>query len=104
MTFGRTVLLTLSVAIAGCGAPELGSGHPGYGKQPDCWTSGCHDRRHTMKSSDSPYQCADCHGSNGAPAGHVPDSAAPCGPCHGEKHGGPAAGFIDPTACDACHR
>jgi hypothetical protein len=34
----------------------------------------------------------------------VPDSADKCAPCHGVKHGGPAAGFIDTTACNASHR
>jgi hypothetical protein len=103
MRFKPIAILATLLAIGGC-APQLDADHPGYGKQPDCWTSGCHDRSHTMKSTEWPYQCAVCHGSNGAPAGHVPDSADKCAPCHGEKHGGASAGFIDPVACNACHR
>jgi hypothetical protein len=83
----------------GC-APQLDAEHPGW-KQPNCRTSGCHERPHTDKA---PYQCAECHDSNGAPASHRPDSANACGPCHGEMHGGPAATFIDPKSCNACHR
>jgi hypothetical protein len=102
MGFRYLVLLASLLALGGC-APQLDADHPGYGKQPNCWTAGCHDRSHTMKSTDWPYQCADCHGNNGAPASHVPQSADACGPCHGQMHGGPSAGFIDPVACDACH-
>jgi len=102
MAFRQIAVFATVLTLVGC-APQLDADHPGYGKQPDCWTSGCHDRGHTMRSTDWPYQCADCHGSNGAPASHRPQSADPCASCHGQMHGGPAAGFIDPVACDTCH-
>jgi hypothetical protein len=91
----------LVATLAAC-SPQLDSSHPGW-KQPDCWTSGCHDPKSTMKSQDMPYQCAECHDSNGAPAGHRLDSPSPCAPCHGEKHGGPARGFVDIVSCRVCH-
>lgn len=90
----------LMLLLAGC-APQLDSEHPGW-KQPNCRTSGCHNHPHN--ADKAPYQCAECHDSNGAPASHRPDSADPCGPCHGEKHGGPANSFVDPKSCNACHR
>ena len=101
MTTRLMAKLTVLALLVGC-TPQLDSGHKGW-KQPNCWAAGCHDKAHTMKPEDKPYQCAECHDGNGAPPSHRPDSPDPCATCHGEKHGGPAAGFTDPTACNACH-
>ncbi|MBN1337554.1 MAG: hypothetical protein JXB39_16495 [Deltaproteobacteria bacterium] len=49
----------------------------------------------------APYECAPCHGTNGAPPGH--GAATPCGTCHGLPHTCPGSEFPDPSACQACH-
>jgi hypothetical protein len=88
--------------LAGCdeSAPKVGSGHTGW-QQPNCLQSGCHENGH--HGADAPYECEECHGDNGAPEGH----GAGCGTdltCHGgQDHGGEAAGFPPPEACEACH-
>ncbi len=74
----------------------LGADHPGWG-DPGCWT--CHATSRTHNEDMDPYQCADCHGSNGASSGH--GATAGCEDCHGQPHG--AAGFPDPESCLACH-
>ncbi|MFH1469698.1 MAG: hypothetical protein ABIO70_35255 [Pseudomonadota bacterium] len=74
----------------------LDDGHPGW-LFPDCWA--CHDPAGTHNPGLDPYQCAMCHGSNGAPAGH--GGSPPCAGCHGEPHG--SDGFPDPDACQTCH-
>jgi hypothetical protein len=97
------VLVAALGLVAGCGgdgAPKPDSGHTGW-QQPNCLQSGCHDQGHN--GATMPYECADCHGDNGAPEGH----GAGCGTdltCHGgQDHGGAAAGFPPPEACEACH-
>ena len=94
--------------VAGCdgsggaegGGNTLDSGHPGW-DHPDCFESGCHTEGHNGASA--PFECVDCHGSNGAPDGH----GAGCGSdltCHGgQDHGGEAAGFPAPESCESCH-
>jgi hypothetical protein len=92
--------------LAGCSgngggsAVTLGGGHSGW-QHADCFESGCHQEGHNGASA--PYECADCHGDNGAPQGH----GAGCGTdltCHGgEDHGGEAAGFPAPESCETCH-
>lgn len=77
------------------GPPQLDSGHPGW-KQPACLS--CHTPDDHNTGMD-PYQCAGCHGTNGAPAGH--GGTPPCGNCHGQPHG--ASGFPDPDSCQTCH-
>lgn len=94
-TLMRILLLVLTLWLGTACAPELDSDHPGW-KQPACW--GCHSKGSTHHAGDLPYQCADCHGTNGAPAGH--GGATPCTTCHGAKHG---EGFPDPAACQTCH-
>jgi hypothetical protein len=87
------------VSLAGC-APELGSDHPGW-RQADCFGANCHARSETHHNDRDPYQCAECHGRNGAPGGHA--GSAPCGECHPDFHGGLVRGFVDPAACQTCH-
>jgi hypothetical protein len=74
----------------------LDEDHPGW-QAPDCWA--CHDPAETHNPDLDPYECAMCHGTNGAPAGH--GGSSPCSGCHGEPHGGD--GFPDPDACLTCH-
>ncbi len=92
-------LLLLSVFLVAC-SEHVDEEHPGWGK-PNCRE--CHGPG-SMDYGKLPYQCAECHGTNGAPAGHRIHSSTPCASCHGEKHGGAAAGFPDPQSCDSCHR
>jgi|GEM_PF-1662782 len=71
--------------------PIVGTGHTGW-REPKCFD--CHDQA-GHRAGLQPYQCAACHGRNGAPDGHKDGN---CG-CHGNKHGFTAA----PTSCVACH-
>ena len=75
--------------------PQLTSGHLGW-KEPKCLS--CHS---TNDHNDGlvPYQCAECHGTNGAPGGH--SNSDNCGGCHGDKHG--PEGFPIPVSCKTCH-
>jgi hypothetical protein len=93
--------LLAPVLTCGCeddddGAPQLGSGHEGWGN-PGCW--GCHDSGSTHNSNLQPYECVECHGLNGAPGGH--GGQPPCGECHDQPHGN--NGFPDPESCQTCH-
>jgi hypothetical protein len=83
-------------------APQLASGHPGYHKT-NCL--GCHSTDSHNKGL-MPGDCAECHGNNGAPAGH--GSTANCLDCHAS--GGKAinadhvaANHDAPGDCNACH-
>jgi hypothetical protein len=93
---------TFAFSVSACAedAPTLASGHPGW-KKPDCWASGCHTAANTHNDDLAPYECAECHGNNGAPGGH--GGQPPCMGCHADQHGGKAAGFVDPDACRTCH-
>jgi hypothetical protein len=73
----------------------LADAHPGW-QNPVCL--GCH-QTDIHNEGLVPYQCAACHGTNGAPAGHA--GPAPCSDCHGTPHG--SDGFPDPKACLVCH-
>lgn len=77
------------------GPPRLGSDHPGW-RNPQCWS--CHTPDSHNDGLD-PYECASCHGTDGAPSGHGGDP--PCADCHGQVHG--AEGFPDPESCQTCH-
>lgn len=74
---------------------QLTSSHTGW-RQPDCLQ--CHTRN-SHNEGLLPYECATCHGTNGAPAGHGGDP--PCSTCHGQPHG--AENFPDPASCQGCH-
>ncbi len=76
-------------------AEPLVESHSGW-KNPTCWT--CHEAD-THNEGLDPYLCADCHGTNGAPAGHSDSNT--CNTCHDEPHG--AEGFPVPLSCKACH-
>lgn len=89
-------LIALALFGSGC-ALELDQSHPGW-RDPGCWSAPCHQKASTHNADKLPYQCAECHGTNGAPAGHT--GKTPCSTCHGTPHG---AGFPDPEACQTCH-
>jgi hypothetical protein len=72
--------------------------HEGWGN-PGCWGQGCHDEETTHNSNLLPYQCVECHGTNGASSGHGGDT--PCTECHEAIHGN--NGFPDPDSCLTCH-
>jgi hypothetical protein len=99
--------LLILFALAGCGDPAtedsdtggsalLRDTHPGW-RDPRCWH--CHDPDETHNADLDPWECAACHGTNGAPTGHT--AYTPCGDCHGAPHG--QDGFPDPVACETCH-
>lgn len=73
--------------ISNAKAP-LTESHFGWG-QPDCQL--CHNsetNKGHVTEALSPFECAQCHGSNGAPEGHGMDTT--CGWCHAkslERHG-----------------
>lgn len=107
----RHLLLLVVLGLAGCfpyyglpGEPhsdtQAWSGaleytHEGWG-DPRCWD--CHVPA-AHNSGLAPYQCVECHGTNGARRGHT--NVTPCAECHGWPHG--VDGFPDPDACQTCH-
>ena len=78
--------------------PELSSSHGGWGN-PDC--KFCHTDAHHREKD--PYQCAECHGTNGAGArpGVHWDSGCEEEACHGVPHADD--GFPVPDSCLFCH-
>ncbi len=95
MVLALALLLGLA---AGCG-PDLDESHKGW-KMANCWAAGCHDKSDTHRQDKLPYQCAECHGANGAKLGHT--SQTPCTSCHPGKHGEVTL-FPDPISCQSCH-
>lgn len=101
------LFLVLPLSLLACGdktetaesgeesAEQLTSSHPGW-QDPACL--GCHTAD-DHNTGLSPYQCADCHGTNGAPGGHGETSG--CDSCHSDPHG--ADGFPVPDSCLVCH-
>lgn len=85
-------------------SPVVDSDHTGW-QTPNCLP--CHSNTDSSNHRFEllPYQCADCHYTNGAesrPSGHF-DST--CGGCHPEvatSHGGTDV-FPDPISCQTCH-
>ena len=83
--------------------PEVSQTHTGW-KKVDCRS--CHNPMDHQEGL-TPGECSDCHGSNGAPAGHSGDT--PCLDCHGAAAPKPmnldhqAADPDDPADCQACH-
>ncbi|WP_028109630.1 hypothetical protein [Ferrimonas futtsuensis] len=90
----------------------LDESHFGW-KLPDCTT--CHDpsNSHVVEAM-APYECAECHGNNGAPNNH--GERYTCGFCHSQtlaKHGNVYAdkndyyskesNFKEPESCLTCH-
>ncbi|USD39081.1 cytochrome c3 family protein [Ferrimonas sp. SCSIO 43195] len=90
----------------------LDESHFGW-KLPDCST--CHDpsNSHVVAEMD-PYECAECHGNNGAPTNH--GERYTCGFCHSQtltKHGNvygnktdyysKDTSFKEPESCLTCH-
>jgi len=90
----------------------LTDSHFGW-KIPDCST--CHDagNSHVVEDMD-PWECAECHGNNGAPDSH--GELYTCGFCHAKtltKHGkaytnkndfyGEKTNFKEPESCLTCH-
>lgn len=75
---------------------KLTTSHPGWGEAccEDCHTLGGHNE------GLAPYECVDCHGINGAPAGHTRET--PCAECHDREHR--CGDFPDPVSCQACHQ
>jgi hypothetical protein len=93
-------------------APDMGtptvlvSTHTGW-QNTSCSGSGCHTLPVTGHTATEPYECASCHGGNGActpPAAH--SQAENCMSCHGvggstQKPHSP--GFTSNVDCKACH-
>jgi len=78
-------------------ADVLTSAHTGW-KDPCC--SDCHPDDDHRKGLD-PYECARCHGGNGASGGHL--GATPCTGCHPGYHACTGSQFPDPLSCRTCH-
>jgi hypothetical protein len=82
-------------------ARALGNAHPGWGS-PGC--SACHAAGPPHATGLRPYECAPCHGTNGAKPGH--STATPCCACHAADTASehvPQAAFPDPASCQVCH-
>ena len=87
--------------------PVPGKKHPGW-KEPSCFR-GCHGDDPPLHTEGfAPHQCVECHGVNGAAAGHK--GGEPCGICHSaegsvpvEVDHSPARQFPDPESCTICH-
>lgn len=79
-------------------SPVLDGTHAAFGVDPRCW--GCHTEDDHNADLD-PYECAACHGDNGASPGHARPTT-PCGNCHSPPPHG-AEGFPDPDSCMTCH-
>jgi len=88
------------------GGPDMGtptvlvSTHTGW-KQTSCSGSGCHTLPPPGHTASQPFECADCHGGNGActPSG-THTQTGPCVGCHGPKH---TPQFTSDVDCKACH-
>lgn len=76
----------------------LSRSHDGW-KGADCWESGCHSPN-IHNSGLDPYECAECHGGNGAGEEHYEDMS--CNDCHPEVADHPSDSFPN-DECDACH-
>lgn len=108
MRFLRMFLVAMFVFCAACDEDssqpeEVSDSHPGW-KMVNCQS--CHNPDGHQEGL-TPGECSDCHGTNGAPAGHSGDT--PCLDCHGAaapKSMNPdhlAADLVDPADCQACH-
>jgi len=79
--------------------PLLADAHAGWAN-PDCAT--CHDLPVTGHWQTETWQCAGCHGGNGAcdPAASSRDHrrSEPCVDCHQARHG-----FTQANDCAQCH-
>jgi hypothetical protein len=93
--YGNSGAADTGAESAGTPSIVLTKGHSGW-MNPRCLD--CH-RTDSHNDGLVPYQCAVCHGTNGAPPGH--GEVAGCSDCHGEPHG--SDGFPDPKACLVCH-
>lgn len=108
----RNLFLALTLALAGATfagcpkdtdtdtgtdvtAPQLDAQHPGWTHE-DCLDCHTYDAHNDGKL---PHECAECHGTNGAPHGH--GGSTPCTDCHSGHS--PAASFPDPESCQTCH-
>jgi hypothetical protein len=80
----------------GSGIPELDASHRGW-QQPNC--AACHDAD-SHNAGLAPYQCVDCHGTNGAP--NAPHNGN-CQTCHRNIADHPQATFPYNTSCQTCH-
>lgn len=100
----RFLLLLMVGGWLGCGDDEgngaiLGAGHAGWGKA-QCST--CHKLPIEGHSASQPFECAACHGGNGAcdpdksGTAHTPGSD--CLSCHATQHAFPRT-----TPCRSCH-
>jgi hypothetical protein len=92
--------------LPACGPPQLDSRHQGW-QRAGCGE--CHPTGQDDHFADRrPWECAECHGTNGAPRGH--GGSPPCLGCH-QAGGGqvaapahePPAAFPDPRSCRTCH-
>lgn len=88
------------------GIPTLGARHSGW-KNPDC--TECHDLPVDNHIEDKPYECAGCHGGNGACNPNGIDSSRQdhqttdnCLLCHTEAEGY-GHGFVEFNECVSCH-
>ena len=79
--------------------PMLDGTHPGW-DNPECRS--CHPDAHNPDMNIG--GCVDCHGKNGASAGHTDCGGSNAGAvgCHAGVHGGAATGFPAGT-CGPCH-
>ena len=75
--------------------PSLDASHRGW-RDPLCWV--CHIPD-THNTGLDPYECAACHGGNGAQECPHPTRSS-CVSCH-TPHA--STGFPDPESCLACH-
>ncbi len=84
--------------VSGCEeeTPTLGADHAGFG-DPKC--KECHTDAHHWELD--PYECADCHGINGASARPADHAETGCDTCHPTSHG--EDGFPVPNSCLFCH-
>ena len=102
-----SILPLALVLCLSCGDDDeiLTSEHEGW-QNPVC--DDCHDHHHN--SDLDLYECAECHGGNGAPEQPLSvfhtvscgDAAAGGPGCHEGKHGGEDAGFPSGVCAD-CH-
>lgn len=88
----------LTSATPGAEAILLTSAHSAW-ERSECIT--CHDDLHTSGYGDA--DCANCHGSNGAPVRPLECQGAGCLTCHADANLHDGENFSPPNDCRACH-
>lgn len=82
------------------GAMDLDWNHSGW-QRPNC--ANCH-AEDAHNAGLNPYQCVDCHGTNGARQVAQMHGGNNCRGCHSFVMGHPAASFPYSDSCVACHK